>query len=166
MQAGLQAAQGLPAVLFTPWRNSRGEEIDAHEVFRTYFWNEAHPDRPVQFSSQQGKAFLRVFTTDGFSTAVSVESIERRLQAVPYLRDAVELYKRGWIRAEDMGQTASTLGTLYHALPSRVYPAQMEQVRGFLGGTASARAVDPDHGFAALLQFIGGLTPPQRGGKP
>jgi hypothetical protein len=179
VQAGLQAAQALPAVLdqlplssgvqqrlFASWRNSRGEEIDAKDVFRAYFWNETHPDRPLQFRSGQGKDFLSVSTTSGMGTAVSMSSIEYRLRAVPYLQDTVELYKRGWIRAEDMGQTASTLGTLYHALPSRVYPAQMEQVRDFLGGTASARAVDPDHGFAALLQFIGGLTPPQRGGKP
>lgn len=180
MQVGLQVAQGLPAVLdqmplsagvqqrlFTPWQNSRGEEIDAREVFRSYFWNEAHPDKPLQFQSQQGKDFLSVATTSGMSTAVSMSSIEYRLRAVPYLQDTVDLYKRGWIRATDMEQTASALGTLYHSLSRRdVYPSQMEQVRDFLGGTASARAVDPDHGFAALLQFIGGLTPPQRGGRP
>ncbi len=179
MQAGLQVAQGLPAVLdqmslssgvqqrlFAPWRNSRGEEIDAHEVFRSYFWNEAHPDRPLQFRSGQGKDFLSVSTTSGMNTAVSMSSIEYRLRAVPYLRDTVELYQRGWIRAADMEQTASALGTLYHALSRRdVYPSQMEQVRDFLGGTASARAVDPDQGFAALLQFIQGLTPPQKGGR-
>jgi hypothetical protein len=118
-------------------------------------------------STWNGKAYLRVEATNGLNTSVPLEAVERRLQAVPYLRDALDLHRQGWLLPKEIAPAAEALGHLYHALPRQsLYVERVNQVREALDGNAARYAAHHDQGFQTLLRFIDALTQRPKGGQP